>query len=331
MSVYVLGFYPEDMTSPAYLRDRSWRTALAMVLVAVLFAFHAPLADMFEEWTTKADYSHGLFIAPFSLYLLWTRREMLPRNAEWPDPRGLLLIGLGIILSFIAGRSNYAKEISQGIGLILALTGVVVMFFSRYALKWAWPGLVFLIFMVKMPDSFEVKFALKLRQFASQGSNAILQTLGYPSYVGGTHGTVITVNDMSLGVEWACSGLSMVLTFVAVAAAFVMLIERPMLDRVLLFISALPIAILANIIRITVTALVFLAGWRQFGHMIMHDFAGWLMMPMAMVFLWLEVKLLDWLFTTPAPVARDDIIRQSTQTAAAPWVMPPEGPQGASR
>jgi exosortase len=319
------------MTSPAYLRERQWQIALAVLLLGVLLAFHAPLADMVNEWSTKADYSHGFLVAPFALYLLWTRRDKLPRNADWPDARGLPLIIAGLVLSFVAGLLNIAKEISQGIGLILALAGVVVMMFSRYGLKWAWPGLVFLIFMVKMPDSFEHRFALKLRQIASQASNAILQTMGYPSYVGGDHGTVITINDLRLGVEWACSGLSMVLPFMAVATAFAMLVNRPMLDRAILLASALPIAVLANIIRITGTALVYIAGWKQLGDMIIHDFAGWLMMPLALIFLWLELKLLDWLFTTPAPPERDNIIKEATQTAAAEWQMPPGGPRGATR
>lgn len=319
------------MTPPAYFRERSWQIALAALLAAVLFAFHAPLSDMIHEWATKPDYSHGFFVAPFALYLLWTRREMLPRSADWPDGRGLVFIAIGIALSFLAGQYNYAKEITQGLGLILALSGVVVLMFGRYAIKWAWPGLAFLVFMLKMPDSFEVKFAWKLRQFASQSSNYILQTLGYPSYVGGSQGTVLTVNEHRFEVEWACSGLSMVLTFLAVAAAFSLLVQRPLLDRVILFASALPIAVACNVIRITSTALISLAGYQKLSNLIFHDLAGWLMMPAAMVSLWLEIKLLDWLFTTPAPPERDDIIKQSAQTAAAVWQMPPDGPQGAKR
>lgn len=311
---------------PIYLRDRAWQAAFGLLLVAVVFGFHAPLSDMIHEWSTKADYSHGFFVAPFALYLLWTRRAMIPRLADWPDWAGLGWIVVGAGLAFVTGYFNYVKELGQGVGLILALTGVVVMMFGRYGLRWAWPGLAFLIFMVKMPDRFEVAFAFKLRQIATQASNALLQTMGYPSYVGGQQGTVITVGDLRLGVEWACSGLSMVLTFVAVAAAFALLVQRPLLDRILILLSALPIAILANILRITVTALVYIQGWKRLGDAIIHDLAGWLMMPLALIFLWLELKILDWLFTTPAPPERDNVLKSATQTAMATWQMPPEGP-----
>jgi hypothetical protein len=55
------------------------------------------------------------------------------------------------------------------------------------------------------------------------------------------------------------------------------------------------------------------------------------MMPLAIFFLWIEMKVLDWLFTTPAPPERDDIVKMAAQTAAAEWMMPPEGPPAADR
>jgi len=320
------------MTAPPdYLRNRTWQATLALLLAATLFAFHAPITEMVREWATKADYSHGFFVAPFALYLLWTRRALMPRTVEWPDSRGLVLIVIGVAIAFVAGRTNYAKELIQGLGLILALAGVIVFQFGRYALRWAWPGLVFLIFMVKMPDKFEFAFAFKLQQIASQSSNLLLQTMGYPSYVGGDRGTVITIHEMKLGVEKACSGLSMVLTFAAVATAFALMVKRPVLDRVIILASALPIAIVVNILRITATALVYVAGWEKLGKFLFHDLAGWLMMPAAILFLWGVMKVLDWLFTTPAPPERDNMIRLATQTATADWQMPAGGPPETDR
>jgi exosortase len=299
----------------------------------VLFAFHRPLYEKAHEWSTKADYSHGFFVLPFVLYVLWTRRDRIPRQAEWPDAVGLVPILLGVTLSYIAGATNYVKEFTQGVGFILAMAGVVIFCFSRYSLKWAWPALLFLIFMFKMPDRFEIAFAFKLQQFAASASNYLLQTLGYPSYVSGQLGTVIVIGDLRLGVEKACSGLSMVLTFLAVAAAFAILIDRHKMDRILILLSALPIAVAANVLRITVTAIVYAMGFNKLGDMIVHDLAGWLMMPLALIFVWLELKLLDWLFTIPTPPERDDLIKMAAQTATQQWQMPMDGlPQpGAGR
>src|SRR5262245_21857139 len=108
-----------------YLRDRTWRRGIAALLAATIFAFHAPLIDMVQQWWSKADYSHGFLVLPFALYVLWTRKELMPRFADWPDWSGLAFIAAGVALSLVAGLTNYAKELGQGLGFILALTGVV--------------------------------------------------------------------------------------------------------------------------------------------------------------------------------------------------------------
>ena len=227
-----------------------------------------------------------------------------------------------VALSSWAGMTNIAKEFCQGVSLILALGGVVALLLGRAGLRWAWPSLAFLIFMVKLPDRFEILFTFKLRQIATTASNFLLQTIGYPSYIAGQGGTVINVGDVRLGVEWACSGLSMVLTFVAIGTAMALLLTRPVGDRIAIVLTTIPISIVSNIIRITITALVYIAGWQWLGDKIVHDFAGWLMMPFALGFLWMELKLIDWLFVVPEAPDRDDILKSATATAAAHWVVP---------
>lgn len=311
------------------VRSKSWQRVVALLLVGVAFAFHNGIVDLVRVWATQADYSHG-FLVPFvAAYLLYQRLHKFPPLIEWPEPRGLVPLAAGVALSLFASAYNYAKEFGQGIGLILALTGVVLLVLGRPGLRWAWPGLAFLVFMVKLPDRVEILFTFKLRQIATQASNFLLQTLGYPSYITGPGGTVVTVGDVRLGVEWACSGLSMVLTFVAMGAAFALLMRhRPAVDRWVVFASAIPIAILSNIIRITVTALVYIAAdnkdntWKWLGDTIVHDLAGWLMMPLALGFMWLLLKTIDWLFVVPPPPERDDVLRVATQAAAANWVVP---------
>lgn len=311
------------------LRSPPWRRTVALLLVGVAFAFHNAFAEMVRNWIKYPDYSHG-FLVPFvAAYLLYSRRGKFPPLIEWPEPWGLLPLMVGLILSTTASTFNIAKEFGQGIGLILALAGVVLLLLGRPGLRWAWPGLAFLVFLVKLPDRIEILFTFKLRQIATDASNYLLQTLGYPSYVSGPGGTVITVGDVRLGVEWACSGLSMVLTFVAMGAAFALLMtNRSIWDRLFVFGAAIPIAIVSNILRITVTALIYIQAdnrdntWKWLGDKIVHDLAGWLMMPLALGFLWLLVKAIDWLFVIPPPPERDEVLKVATASATARWVVP---------
>jgi hypothetical protein len=79
--------------------------------------------------------------------------------------------------------------------------------------------------------------------------------------------------------------------------------------------------------------MVYIAGWRQLGDLIVHDLAGYLMMPLALGFLWLELKLIDWLFVLPEQVDRDAVLKAHAKTAAATWQSKPkdEPPAEAAR
>jgi exosortase len=299
--------------------------ALVGLLAAVGFAFHTPIADMVRLWIKQPDYSHGVVVPGFAAYLLYARRAKIPVTFTWPDPVGLVPLIAGVVLSLAAGVTNYAKELGQGAGLVLALTGVLILMVGRLGLRWAWPGLAFLLFMVKLPDRVEIAFTIKLRQIATGGSNFLLQTLGFPAYVSGDQGTIITVirdpEPARVGVEWACSGLSMVFMFLTIATAVAILVRRPLGDRLAILAAALPIAVVSNIVRITVTTLVYIAGWKQVGDVIVHDLAGYLMMPLALGFMWLELRAIDWLFVTPERPDRDAVLKSATKTAAGTWKM----------
>jgi exosortase/archaeosortase family protein len=96
----------------------------------------------------------------------------------------------------------------------------------------------------------------------------------------------------------------MLLTFFALSTAFALVVRRPLVDRLLLVASAVPVAVTANVVRITATGLAYYA-WGQHSaaaHAIFHDLAGWLMMPLALGMLWLELRLLDG-FLVERPVA----------------------------
>ena len=203
-----------------------------------------------------------------------------------------MLLGGAIVL--VQERINYAKEWSQPAGLTLALAGIAVMFCGRWAgLKWAVPALMFLPLAFKLPARIEQTATFRLRGIATEWGNYAFQTLGFPSYF---EGNVIVIGETRLFVDRACSGLSMVLAFVALAGAIAMLYRaRPWIDRMMIFAAALPIAVFCNILRIVVTGLFYHMGWTKLADAVVHDLAGWLMMPLALGMLWLLVKLIDWM------------------------------------
>ena len=167
-------------------------------------------------------------------------------------------------------------------------------------LKWTWPAILFLGFMIPLPEFMNEGIAIPLRRLATVMSTYVLQTFGYPALA---DGNTIQIEEIRLGVIQACSGLGMLMTFLALATALALVVPGPSVDRGILVVSAVPIAVLANVIRITVTGMLYSSlGWQEHREAI-HDTLGWLMMPLALLLLWLELKFLRMLFMSKSDKA----------------------------
>jgi exosortase len=114
---------------------------------------------------------------------------------------------------------------------------------------------------------------------------------------------VIQLNEARIGVVEACSGLSMLITFIALSTAAALVVKRPLLDRIVLVLSSIPVALLANIIRITVKGILHDKVSGDLANKFYHDLAGWLMIPLALLMDWFEIWVLSHLLIETKPEA----------------------------
>ncbi|MBX9582940.1 MAG: exosortase/archaeosortase family protein, partial [Gemmataceae bacterium] len=253
-------------------------TALAVGLGATVWAYWTTLADIVDRWANDPQYSHGFLVPLFSGYLLWSRQKLLA-GADL-TPRwwgvGIVLLGAGLRL---AGHFAYQPILDSG-SLLVVLFGLVAACGGRGAVRWAWPAVLFLAFMIPLPFRLQTMLGGRLQQVATIASTFILQTVGIPAV---SQGNTILLSDAAnkLEVAAACSGLSMLMTFLALAVAVVIL-TKGWPQRVAVLLSALPIAVAANVVRITVTGILFEYNQGQAAREFFHDWAGYLMMPLAL-------------------------------------------------
>ena len=141
--------------------------------------------------------------------------------------------------------------------LLPCLFGVFLMVGGLQAIRWAWPALLFLGFMFPLPHAAEVAVLNRLQKMATASSTFVLQTLGVAAF---RNGNLISLpgSDQPMNVAEGCAGLRMATIFAAFAVAMVLIIERPWWDKVVILLSAIPIAIIVNIVRITATGLLFM-------------------------------------------------------------------------
>jgi exosortase len=174
--------------------------------------------------------------------------------------------------------------------LLPYLCGLTLLVGGLTWLGWAWPSIAFLAFMVPLPWRIETALGPPLQFLATTASTYVLQTVGLMAFA---EGNVIQLNDHKIGVVEACNGLSMLMTFVALSTAAALVVKRPLLDRLMLVASSVPVALLANIARITLTGVLHETVGGRVSSTFYHDLAGWVMMPLALAMYWLEIAVVS--------------------------------------
>lgn len=192
----------------------------------------------------------------------------------------------------------------EGLALVPYLAGICVLLGGWPALRWALPSIGFLFFMVPLPWRFETALGASLQRLATKASTYGLQTLGLVAI---PEGNVIVMDEARIGVVEACSGLGMLMTFLAISTGVALVVRKPWLDKLLIVFSAIPIALVANIGRIVLTGVLHETVGGAWADRFYHDLAGWLMIPLALILLWAELWLLSRLFVEQ-PVGDDRAI-----------------------
>ena len=271
--------------------------SMLVILAGIIWAYGGDLARLAQRWWENPDYIHGFLVLPFAFYLAWKRRAMV----QGVELRGLPIPGIICITMSVSLRcvSAYMSDPVLGpLSFPLCVVGIVLTIGGFKMLGWLWPSIVVLPFMIPLPDFMASWGNLALQRVATLSSTFLLQTLGVPA---ASFGNVIILTNAELGVEEACSGLrSTVLFLAASVGAALMLHDAP--ERVAVVLAAIPAAIIANVIRIVATGLLYQYASSDFAEAVFHDFFGFMMLPLAAGMLWVVVRITEIVL----PVKRDD-------------------------
>ncbi len=261
----------------------------------LLWAFWPTLDFMFEKWVSDPQYSHGFLVPLFAGYLIYRHRApgTVWLSKPWPILAGVILTLMLALRTLAGGLLFHQLDAFALLGSLAALT---LAFGGARLWKRAGPAILFLIFMVPLPYELEKNVGGPLKVVATWASTFLLQTLGYPALA---EGNIILIDEVRLGVVDACSGLKMLMTFSAFAFGAVMLLDRTWFEKFLIVLGIVPIAVVANVLRIVATGIVHTLtpdkGSRDFAH----ELFGWLMMPLGLGLLALQLWCLSRLVVRP--------------------------------
>jgi len=276
--------------------------ATVALLLAIGWAYWPTINRMVQRWSEDPQYTHGYVVPLFAAIVLWFRRDSYPTGRvhfSWWGVPFLILAGVQRLTGVL-----FAFEWLDAGSLLPATLGLVLLLGGPALLRWSWPGIVFLLFVLPWPWQLDQLLTHPLRRIATVCSTYALQTLGEPALA---RGNIIIINELEIGVVEACSGLGMLMTFFALSTAVAFVIQRSRFDCTVVFLSAVPVGVLMNVVRITVTVFLYRVASADLANVVFHDVAGWVMMPLALAVMWLELLWLGRLWqpierTGPVPV-----------------------------
>jgi exosortase len=269
---------------------------LLLGIGATVWAFWTTLGEVAQRWSHDPQYSHGYLVPVFAVLLLWLRRDRLDLGKVGPSWWGVPVLLVGVV-GRLAG-TWFSLDWLECVSLLPCLAGACLVVGGSAAWRWIWASVLFLFFMIPLPHRVAVAAAEPLQHLATVASCYSLQTLGLPAV---PEGNVILMNDARIGIVEACSGLRMLVVFFALSTAVALVIRRSLWERLVIVGSAVPIALFSNLVRITATGVLHEKVSREFADNFFHDVGGWLMMPFALILLWLELKVMARLLIDSTP------------------------------
>lgn len=276
---------PDRRGSPEIM-SAAWALPAAVSGI-FLWAFAPTALRLFDFLAASADYGAGLLIPPAIAYMIYSRKETLrgTRISFW---------GLGIVVFVAGAAANLTGALLrfssvEYLGLMLAAAGVIMSVVGRSVFGRIWVPLAMLAFMMPLPHRMHHALLYPLQGAGARIAGNLLETLGIPTE---QYGHVLHVAGQKVAVAEACSGLRLALAFLIVTAVVAYIADRPRWQKCIVFLSALPVALACNVLRIALSAWLYHMGYSWLAEGVFHDGAGLVMMPVAMALIALEFKLL---------------------------------------
>ena len=248
---------PKTLPALLALAVEGWRRpgsrpALAGAAVAAAFLtliFRKNLLHFLLSWSTDENYSHGFLVPLISLYFANLAAERGPVPV-----RGGSALGAALLASALLVKLATVVIVVGTLGdlaLLVSIAGVSALLAGSGALKRYGFAISFLVFMVPLPVALYAMIASPLQLMVSRVASVVLNATGVPVL---TEGNMMTLpGGVQMFVAEACSGMRQLTGFLALTAAVAYLSNRPAWYRAAVIAAAVPIAMTANVARVSLT------------------------------------------------------------------------------
>ncbi|RKY36891.1 MAG: hypothetical protein DRP78_02540 [Candidatus Omnitrophota bacterium] len=250
---------------------------LSLIIILCGIIYYPAFIWMWGRWNTAGSYySHGPAIILAVLFFIWNSKNELKTIIFKPSNKGIIFIIAGIFLHFSGMVTGFI--FLSAFSMVVLFSGIVLYCLGSKAFKTLLFPITYLLFMIPLPLVLTSNIVLRMKLFAAQAAVIMLNKIGIQAL---RDGSIIRTLHSFLEIEAPCSGLRSLIALLAFGAAFAYLTKNSILKKWLVFLSALPIALSANILRIVLLGWVSEIYGMQAAHGWIHDFSGFLLFAFA--------------------------------------------------
>ncbi len=230
------------------------------------------------EWAIRepSDWGHTLIIPLVSGYFVWTKRELILAKPLHPSWWGLAIMILGIAWYMICnlGPAALAHHNIRASGFGITLIGMGLLLLGWTAMKYVWFPLFFMLaFFQTVSERLMHIVTYRMQDISAKGAYVLLNLIGIETDLSGNVLTILKDgNPMQLKVAEACSGMRMLVAFLALGVAMAYLSLPKLWQQIMLVVLGIPISIFVNVLRVASLGILgmfdqnFMSG--EFHHMI---------------------------------------------------------------
>jgi exosortase len=266
---------------------RASSVAAIAALGAFVLCYRNVILKLVHDWAHDDNYSHGFLIVPIALYFVWERRARLravPRQPHW---FGLVVV-IGSLAMLVAGTLGAELFVSRT-SIIFLVAGTVLFVAGFGALRVLAFPIAFLLLMVPPPAIIFNQIAFPLQLLASRFGEATLQAFSIPVL---REGNVIILANTQLEVAEACSGIRSLISLLTLGIVYGYFVDSRPVVRTIIALSTVPIAIVANGIRVAGTGIAAHYYGAEAAEGFFHTFSGWIVFVAAFALLYVTAAVI---------------------------------------
>jgi exosortase len=263
--------------------------ALGLLVVGCVLLYWHVIVKLVHDWATDGNYSHGFLILPLACYLAWERRTRFLETPRQPSSLGLLAVFVSIaaLVAGVLGSELFLTRIS----LLGVIGGTILFLYGWKHLRIMLFPIAFLVLMIPVPAIIFNQIAFPLQLLASRFGESALIACQVPVL---REGNVIVLADTSLEVAEACSGIRSLMSLLALGIVYSYFSEPRAWMRIALAFATVPVAILANGIRVAGTGIAAHIYGAKAAQGFFHMFSGLFVFVAAFIMLLILHRLIRW-------------------------------------